>query len=335
MPSESTRVTLVQVAAAAGVSLSTASLAFGEGKPISPGTRAKVLAAAGRLGYQGPDPRGRSLRSGRTGIIGVQVDAHVARAFRDPVVIGILEGITDALADTTTAVLLLPDTLDDAGLHAAPVDGVVAAGCSPHLQRLRDVMGRRSVPVVTAGNQVDDQGCVGIENAAATVQLARHLHGLGHRRIAIVALPPSQVGDARVAGACEVFPDAEIVCATDSTIDAGWAATRDLLERGTLRADGGGATAVIAQSDLLAAGVIRAAEAAGLHVPRDLSVTGFDGIAIDGFDSHRLTTIRQHITEQGRRAAEAVLATLDEGAPLPRITVPVELVLGDTTGPAT
>ena len=80
------------------------------------------------------------------------------------------------------------------------------------------------------------------------------------------------------------------------------------------------------------AGVIRAAEARGLRVPEDLSVVGFDGVRIDGFD-RVLTTIRQPIVEMGRRAAQAVLAA-QEGAPLPTLALDVELVVGDTTGPA-
>ncbi len=223
--------------------------------------------------------------------------------------------------------LLIPDTVDDARLHAAPVDGVVAAGCSPHLPRLRAVMARRGVPVITAGNQVDDDGCVGVENVAASARLARHLHELGHRRVAMVRLPTGRVADARTAGTREVFPDAIDIVAGGSTIDEGHSTGRRLLAGGTP------ITAIIAQSDLLAAGVVRAAEAAGLRVPDDLSVTGFDGIRVDGFEGHRITTIAQHPVEQGHRAADALLAALD-GASLPHVAMPVDLVVGDTTGPA-
>ncbi|MDF0530092.1 LacI family DNA-binding transcriptional regulator [Tsukamurella sp. 8F] len=319
MPRESTRVTLVHVADKAGVSLSTASLAFSEGKPITPATRERVLTAAKALGYAGPDPRGRSLRSGRTGIVGVQIDDSVRRAFRDPVVIGILEGVTAALTATSTSVLLIPDTLDDDRLRTSPVDGVVAAGCSDQLPRLRAAMAHRGVPVITAGNQVDDEGCVGVENRAATARLARHLYGLGHRRIAVVRLPRGRVEEARTAGARDVFPDAVLVDAADSTIDAGRSAEIPV-----------DVTAVIAQSDLLAVGVVQAAEESGLVVPRDLSVAGFDDVRIDGFTGRRLTTVRQHIVEQGRLAAQALLAAID-GAPLPTVALPTELVVGDTT----
>ncbi|CAM5490023.1 Transcriptional regulator, LacI family OS=Tsukamurella paurometabola (strain ATCC 8368 / DSM/ CCUG 35730 / CIP 100753 / JCM 10117 / KCTC 9821 / NBRC 16120/ NCIMB 702349 / NCTC 13040) OX=521096 GN=Tpau_3061 PE=4 SV=1 [Tsukamurella paurometabola] len=322
----SNRVTLVHVAETAGVSLSTASHAFGIDKPISEATRARVLAAAAELGYEGPDPRARSLRSGRTEIIGVQIDDEAGRAFRDPVIIGILDGVTSALADSPNSVLLIPDSVPPERLRALPVDGVIAAGCSPHLAALREAMARRELPVVTAGDQVDELGCVGVENRAATARLTAHLSDLGHRAVGIVKLSPSTVEVARTGAALAAYPAAPSVSAADSTIDEGVRAGGALLDGNP------GLTAIIAQSDLLAAGVVRAAESRGLRVPEDLSVTGFDGIRVDGF-ARRLTTIRQPLVEMGRLAAEAVLASLD-GAPLPTTAMPVELVLGDTTGPA-
>lgn len=321
----SNRITLVHVAEAAGVSLSTASHAFGVDKPISDATRARVLAAAADLGYEGPDPRARSLRSGRTDIIGVQVDDEAGRAFRDPVIIGILDGVSTALAASPTSVLLLPDSLPEERLRSLPVDGVVAAGCSPALGSLRAAMAKRSIPVVTAGNQVDDIGSVGVENRAATALLTGHLRALGHRSVGVVRLRHGDVERARTAAALAAYPDAAVVVSADSTIDEGLRAGGELL-------DSHAPTAVIAQSDLLAAGVIRAAEARGLCVPEDLSVVGFDGVRIDGFD-RVLTTIRQPIVEMGRRAAQAVLAA-QEGAPLPTLALDVDLVIGDTTGPA-
>ncbi|MCS3780723.1 LacI family DNA-binding transcriptional regulator [Tsukamurella ocularis] len=321
----SNRITLVHVAEAAGVSLSTASHAFGIHKPISDATRARVLAAAAQLGYEGPDPRARSLRSGRTDIIGVQVDDEAGRAFRDPVIIGILDGVSTALAASPTSVLLLPDSLPEERLRSLPVDGVVAAGCSPALGALRAAMAKRGIPVVTAGNQVDDIGSVGVENRAATALLTGHLRALGHRSVGVVRLRHGDVEKARTAAALAAFPDAAVVVSADSTIDEGFRAGGELL-------DAHAPTAVIAQSDLLAAGVIRAAEARGLRVPEDLSVVGFDGVRIDGFD-RALTTIRQPIVEMGRLAAQAVLAAQD-GASLPTLALDVDLVIGDTTGPA-
>ncbi len=112
----------------------------------------------------------------------------------------------------------------------------------------------------------------------------------------------------RLAGARDVYPDAAAYAAAGSFIDEGLAAGRAIFADAANRP-----TAVIAQSDLLAAGVIRAAEEAGLRVPEDVSVTGFDGIVVDGLAPYELTTLVQPAAEKGRAAGEAVAAMLDGG----------------------
>ena len=94
-----------------------------------------------------------------------------------------------------------------------------------------------------------------------------------------------------------MYPDAAVYAAAGSFIDEGLAAGREIFADAANRP-----TAVIAQSDLLAAGVIRAAEEAGLRVPEDVSVTGFDGIVVDGLAPYELTTLVQPATEKGRAA---------------------------------
>ncbi len=92
-------------------------------------------------------------------------------------------------------------------------------------------------------------------------------------------------------------------------------------------------TAVVAQSDLIAAGVLRAAEARGLRVPEDLSVAGFDGVDLPGLPPGFLTTVVQPAAEKGRPLARAVVAMLG-GAPPQHVVLPVELRVGGTTGRA-
>lgn len=87
------RPTLADVARLAGVSISTASLAFSGTGPVAPTTRERILGAAGELDYSGPNPLGRQLRSGRTGIIGVVIGDQLRRSFRDPVSVQVLDGL--------------------------------------------------------------------------------------------------------------------------------------------------------------------------------------------------------------------------------------------------
>ncbi|BDZ54640.1 hypothetical protein GCM10025870_17130 [Agromyces marinus] len=108
------RVTLADVAAHAGVSASTASLAFSGSGPVADATKERVLAAASALGYAGPDPRARSLRRGRSGIVGVVLEERVRAAFLDPVKIRMLDGLADGIAPLGAGLLLFTDSGDPA-----------------------------------------------------------------------------------------------------------------------------------------------------------------------------------------------------------------------------
>ncbi|WP_394553916.1 LacI family DNA-binding transcriptional regulator [Agromyces sp. MMS24-JH15] len=339
--------TLADVAARAGVSASTASLAFSGSGPVSDATKERVLAAAAELGYAGPDPRARSLRRGRSGIVGVVLEERVRAAFLDPVKIRTLDGIAEGIAPLGAGLLLFTDSgAPDApvSIESAPVDAVVLIGCSPRLDQSVEALRRRGIPTVAIeGTPGDDIPQITIDNEQATRRGAEYLHRLGHREIAIVTLPfddartrgpvtaelmargTTAVTLERLAGARAVFPDAPAVATATSSIEAGREAGLALLSDASRPRP----TAIIAQSDLLAAGVIRAAEELGLDVPRDLSVLGFDGIRVDGLQ-HDLTTLDQPSGDKGRAAGEAVVRMLTGGEP-ESVAFTSTLHIGDTT----
>ncbi|MWC00407.1 LacI family DNA-binding transcriptional regulator [Agromyces seonyuensis] len=342
------RVTLADVAERAGVSVSTASLAFSGSGPVSEATRERVHAAAAALGYGGPDPRARSLRRGRSGIVGVVLEERVRSAFLDPVKIQMLDGITDGIAPLDAGLLLLTETIESSvGLDSAPVDAVVLIGCSPRLEESVDRLRRRGIPTVAIeGTPAPDIVTVGIDNRDATRRGAQHLRDLGHTRVQVVALPAdpertrgrfdadfagSPLADTmteRLAGAREVFPGITGWYGRASSIEEGLEGGRRLL--GDVDPDDR-PTAIIAQSDLLAAGVIRAAEELGIRVPEDLSVLGFDGIRPDGLETD-LTTLVQPSIEKGRAAGAAVVRMLAGEQP-PNVDFTSVLHVGATTAP--
>lgn len=342
----SQRPTLAAVAARAGVSASTASLAFSGAGPVSDATRAKVLAAAEELGYAGPDPRAQSLRRGRSGIIGVVMEDRLRYAFSDPINVAVLEGVADELGPAGYALLLLTDTVEgSAGVALAPMDGVILIGCSRELDAPVSTLRQRGVAVVAIeAEPLDGVVHIDLDNRDATALGAEHLRALGHDRVGIVTL---QVGEShevvpltddliegssvhttiqRLRGARDVFPGAPAIVAGGFGIEDGVAAGRALL------AGHPGITAVIAQSDLLALGVIRAAEDAGMRVPEDLSVLGFDGIPLQGMTTHDLTTLVQPSVEKGRAAGRAAVALVEEGRSEPR-SFSSTLHVGGTTAP--
>ncbi len=326
------RPNLAAVAALAGVSRSTASLAFSGAGPVSPSTRDKVLAAAEQLGYAGPDPRAQSLRRGRSGIIGVVIEDRLRDAFRDPINIAMLDGIADETGSAGAGLLLLTETggEDRVGIASAPMDAVVLVGCSTRLEETVGLLRQRGMPIVAIeAPQMESVLSIGLDNRAASATAASHLRDLGHERIAVVTLPledsrysgpltadweqtaTSFTTLERLRGVREVFAEFEGFVAAGSTIsagrDAGWALLLHLQPP----------TAIIAQSDLLALGVIRAATELGMSVPGDLSVVGFDGVRSDETGSHDLTTLIQPAVEKGRAAGRAVLGMLAGESPDP------------------
>ncbi len=321
------RATLAQVAARAGVSVSTASLAFSGSGPVSAATRERVLAAAEQLRYAGPDPRGRSLRQGRSGIIAVVMEDRVLAAFRDPVRIAVLDGIAQETSAQGQGLLLLSDVGESAdAIGTATMDAAILLAFSSRSDPTVELLRRRVVPLVALGGPDHGLLTISIDDEAASAAAAAHLAGLGHTDVAIVTLPlvnvdsPAARGpltaDAmraasvtvsltRLRGARSVFPAAAGWVSAASSVDEGMIAGQALLADPARRP-----TAVIAQSDLLAAGVIRAAHELGLSVPGELSVIGFDGIPLDRIIPQDLTTMVQPAAAEGRAAGRAVLDLL-------------------------
>ncbi|MGM7670745.1 LacI family DNA-binding transcriptional regulator [Microbacterium sp. A93] len=321
------RATIADVAREAGVSTSTASVVFSGKTKVSDATRERVLVAATKLGYAGPDPRAASLRRGRSGIVAVVLEGQLRAAFLDPVTIAMMDGLTDGLASLGAGVLLLRDDPEDdeaSALTTAPVDAVVLIGCSGRTRESLELVRSRGLPVVVIeGDAGEGVPRITLDNGEAAAEIARYVQSLGHERVATVTLAldsdrvrgpisPDQwkratvdVTRDRFAGVRGVFPDVQAISAGGSSIDEGVIAGRALLADPTSRP-----SAVLAQSDLLAAGVIRAAEELGLRVPEDLSVAGFDGIRVDGIGEHVLTTMVQPAVEKGRAAGEQVARML-------------------------
>lgn len=314
------------------MSTSTASVVFSGKTKVSDETRTRVLAAAESLGYTGPDPMAASLRRGRSGIVAVVLEGQLRTAFLDPVTIPMMDGLTDGLADLGAGVLLLRDEPGDDGvssLTTAPVDAAVLIGCSDRFRASLDIVRGRGLPVVVIeGDAGDGIPRITLDNQDAAAEIARHIEGLGHTRVAIVTLPPGsdrqrglitperiamatvEVTVERLDGVRRIYPDAPALATKASSIDEGVIAGRTLLADPANRP-----TAVLAQSDLLAVGVIRAAEELGLRVPEDISVVGFDGIRVDGIGDHMLTTMVQPAVEKGRAAGEQVARMLRGEAP--------------------
>ncbi len=314
--------TLADVAQSAGVSLSTASLAFSGNKPVSAATRDRVHAAAAALGYSGPNPLARNLRQGRSGVVGIAV-GQLSTAFRDPAALAMLDAISEVLGSAGLGLLLMSDDDEHARL---PLDAVIFDICGRETWTAYDDLVARDVPlVVVEGPAWPGATRIDIDHRGGSLVLATHLHELGHRAVATVTLAPSHPQREREAGLRGVFADASVVGACASDVAAAQALAADWF------AGRPEASAVVCQSDVQAVGVVLEARRRGMRVPEDLSVAGFDGVATPWLDLE-LTTVVQPLAGKGRATAAAVLARIEGGA-VDDVVLPVHLRIGGSTGP--
>ncbi|MGI5171782.1 LacI family DNA-binding transcriptional regulator [Spirillospora sp. CA-253888] len=320
------RVTLAQVAELAGVSVMTASYTYNRPDRVSDRARSKVLAAAAELGYAGPDPSARSLRRGSTRTLGVVMGEHLSYAFDDPEAVSFLAGIADVCADRGYGMTILPITgADDDVLRitAAAVDGFIVWTTSDDDPVLAAVRAMKRPAVVHGGPAVRGMGLVSIDNRAAARAVGAVAFA-GAARPAVVSFPLSRDRVGAVLGGEDVadvlFPvtrerlegyrqaaeDAGIpwrdvtvaVCARNDAAEAERIAA-------ALLASAEPPDAIAAMSDQQAAGVVGAVRAAGLAIPDDVAVTGWDDAAVAA--QLGLTTVAQSLRDQGAACAHAAL----------------------------
>ena len=187
------RPTLETVAQAAGVSAMTVSNAYNRPDQLSEETRIRVLAVAKELGYAGPDPAGRSLRTRRADTIGVLLTEQLPYAFADPGLVSFLHGLASGLADAGQALLLVPTEVNAEHAHVrnALVDGFVLTSLVPGHPAVADVLGRR-LPVVSWGQpKIPGVPRICVDNARAAAKAARHLLDLGHTSFGVVTFGDS------------------------------------------------------------------------------------------------------------------------------------------------
>ena len=324
--------------------------AYNRPEQLSSQLRARILDAARTLGYPGPDPVARSLRTKRAGAIGLVLAEKVSYAVRDPVALAFLGGLTEECDLARTGLLLVPadpDAEDVAAVASASIDGFIAfsmAEDDPHLEAVLN----RGVPTVICDQPVvSGVDSVGVDDLAAMREVAHHLLTLGHRRVGVACIrlgrahldgPVSaerqqraryHVQRNRLAGLREAFTEhgvawdrIPVVERFDNSMAAGASAAAELLSLDS------GLTAIIATSDVLALGVLDELERRHQRVPQDVAVTGFDGI--EQARVRGLTTVNQNFVEKGRQAGRLLLEK-NRRPGARRIVLPTEFSLGTTT----
>jgi LacI family transcriptional regulator len=320
------------VARRAGVSQPTVSRALRDDPSVAIATREAVRDAAAALGYV-PSQRGRSLSTRRTGQIGV-----VISDLANPFYLEILDAVHGALGAAGRRMLVLTPDEDGELLARRLLDGALdGAILSTTLldSPLPGELARRSFPFVLLNRSVDDApgDVVVTDNVAGGRLAARVLLDEGHRELAAVFGPPeTSTGRDREAGFRALLGEAgmelrdERVRRGSFDFQVGHAAARELASTG--------ATALFCANDVLAIGAYNGLRSLGARIPEDLSLVGFDDIAIASWEVFRLTTVRQDNDGMVRRAVDLLLDRVGQpDEPARRVILEPRLVRRATLAP--
>lgn len=301
--------TIYDIAELAGVNPSTVSRALSKPGRISVKTEARIRAAAERLDFRF-NPMARALPTGRSQTLGL-----VVADITNPVIFGIVRG-AEHTATAAGYTLVIAESQESGEAEAEvisrlvpSVDGVILATTRLADEKISDLAERK--PVVLINRAVDGVPGVLPNVEMGVEEMMTHLDGLGHKSLLFLSGPESswvsrQRWELMLDGAenrglalVEVGPN-------QPTIEGGQTALR--------RVVASRATAVIAFNDLMAIGLIQAASAAGIRVPEDLSIMGFDDIFGSELIVPALTTVRAQLELAGERAVQKLLAQLGHNA---------------------
>ncbi|MDQ1053018.1 DNA-binding LacI/PurR family transcriptional regulator [Arthrobacter sp. SORGH_AS 212] len=324
---------LEDVAELAGVSHQTVSRVVNNHPSVSPGTRGKVEAAIATLGYR-RNTAARSLVTRRSQTIGV-LGSELSQYGPANTMLGVERAARDAGYFVSVAALreVSRDAILDAVRHFLDqsVDGIVVI--VPHLETLAALAELPiGVPVVAVGSNGNDTvGGVKVDQRRGAELAVEHLIGQGHVRIGHIAGPQDWIDAVARADGWRAALEAAGLAA-DLVIEGDWSAGSGY-GIGRQLAANPRATALFVGNDQMALGVLRALNEAGIRVPQDVSVVGFDDQPEAGYFCPPLTVVRQDFEELGRRCMDMMLAELG-GTPGPRtLVVEPELVLRSSTAP--
>lgn len=333
----SDRIRLADLAKQAGVSTATVSRVLNGKDTVAPSTRKAVLTALDLLGYERPE----RLRQRPGGLIGL-----IVPELSNPVFPLFAQNIESAMAGSGYTPLLCTQAAggvtEDAYIHMLTdmhASGVIFvsglhADTTASIERYRH-LDDIHLPYVTINGDHPDIDAPGFstDDVGAVTQGVRHLISLGHRRIGLALGParfiPSQLKARGFSAAMqELLPGSPApIVHTLFTVEGGQSGAAQLIEDGC--------TALICGSDIMALGAIRYCESVGKHVPRDVSIIGFDDSPLMAFTDPPLTTFRQPVRSMSEAAVSTLLSLIDDPVGIPRsLTFQAELIVRKSTGAA-
>jgi LacI family transcriptional regulator len=329
--------TIRDVAERAGVSTTTVSHVVNRTRKVDPATAARVEAAIEELGYR-PNALARSMRRGRTHTVGIVIPDIANPFFGD-----LARSLEDHMFEAGySAIICNSDGDEDKEaryldvLLSKKVDGLLLIAASQPSERLVHLV-EQGPPTIVIDRELGDLPVshVLVENRRGGYLAGRHLLELGHRDIGVIAGPGGLGTSARrLEGFRTALDEARVELGEDRLFvgdfraASGRAAMDGWLQRDTPP------SAVFAENDLMAIGALSAAHAAGVDVPRELSVVGFDGIAFGADVTPPLTTVAQSVNDVTTAAIELLFERLHDKAAVARLVeLPVALSVRGSSAP--
>ena len=304
--------TIYDIAKSCGLSPATVSKALSGAPDVSVSTRNKVRQAASSLDYI-PDGRAKGLSQNRTWTISVLCQDGSEMGLRHYLFAAIIESFKSVVERHGYDIVFISNQVGKMGLsyyghcRYRKADGVFIVNTNYASQEVAELL-ESDLPKIAIDYSDKSIGCVTTDSDKSMALLYNHLYDLGHRRIVYMHGEDKFITDARIQSLCKAMalkgqalrPE-DLVQSKYYSLQGGYQSMCEVLARSDRP------TAVIASDDYSAIGAIKAVQEAGLSVPDDISVVGFDGIEITQLFTPRLTTIRQDTTGMGAKAAESLM----------------------------
>lgn len=329
------KITIGEIARIAGVSKTTVSRVINEKPDVDPHTRERILELIDDYGFQ-PNAFAKAISQQKSRHIGLIIPHDAQYVFSNPFYTEVMRGVSTRV-DQVGYYLVLCFAHENNYLdiyRQKRVDGFVLLSPGSYHRHIIDSLSEEKVPFVSTAkiSEEETMAYVDVDNFSGAKMAVEYLVNLGHRRIAYIGKPTLQSSLDRLRGYQAVLEKygleqrLEWVLTTDtSSVEGGYAYTTRLLEQAELP------TAIFLANDVMAIGAINAIRESGRRVPEDISVFGFDDIPMARYMNPSLSTIRQPAFEKGMEAARLLVRSLEKDEPPQSLTLPVELVLRQST----
>jgi alanine racemase len=335
------RATISDVAEKAGVSTTAVSFAFNNPDQIAEETAVRIHAVAEELGYS-PNPIARAMHSSSTGVIGLLVPMSLIESWESPFIYQFMKGIVK-VCDKYALGVLTVSPYENSVLKAsqrAPVDGFIVLGLDEvhwEIEPLR----RRRIPFVIVDGESISTSEVNIDDEQGAHLSANFLLERGHTNIMIMTFEKPVpyhadnvlygVGGRRIRGIQRAFAEHDLPFSFDLTVQSATSVEGGYQSFLAAWQAGFHPSAVIALSDAMAIGAMKASMELGLRIPEDLEVIGFDDIEMASTCNPPLTTVHQPIEEKGRIAAQLLVDALQGKTIVERVLLQSSLVIRGST----